>query len=63
MQATTVRFAGKDTPIKELIARCLAVNYLQFGFADGGEADLVAERLLGVLASLKCEIVQNLDQK
>lgn len=58
MQTTTVRFAGKDTPIKDLIARCIAVNYLQFGFADDGEAETVAGRLLDVLDSLGCEITQ-----
>lgn len=58
MNAMTVRFAGRDTPLKELIARCLAANYLQFGFADDGEADKVAERLLSVLDQLDCEIVQ-----
>lgn len=53
-----VRFAGKDVPIKDLIAQCLAANYLTFGFADDGEADRVAERLLIVLDQLGCEIVK-----
>ena len=54
-----VMFAGKETPIKDLIARCLAVNYLNLaGVADDGEADKVAERLLSVLDDLGCEIVK-----
>lgn len=36
----------------------LAANYSQFGFADDGEADKVADRLLAVLDQLGCEIVR-----
>ena len=34
---------------KELIAMTLAENYLGFGFADDGEADKVAARVIEVL--------------
>ncbi len=54
----TVTFAGREIEVKDLIAQCLAANYLQFGFADDGEADKVAERLLAVLDQLGCEIVK-----
>lgn len=54
----TVVFAGKEIEIKDLIAQCLAANYLQFGFADDGEADKVAERLLAVLDHLGCQITK-----
>lgn len=53
-----VRFAGDDIEIKDLIAQCLAANYLQFGFADDGEADRVARNLLKVLDDIGCEIVR-----
>lgn len=52
-----VKFAGEMVEVKDLIAQCLASNYLQFGFADDGEADRVAGRLLKVLDDLGCEIV------
>lgn len=61
MLTVTVKFAGKDTPIKELVARCLAANYQNFGFVDddnNSAAILVAERLLSVLDDLGCEIIQ-----
>ena len=54
----TVTFAGQEIEIKDVIAQCLAANYLQLGFADDGEADKVAERLLAVLDQLGCEIVK-----
>lgn len=54
----TVMFAGKEIEIKDLIAQCLAANYLQFGFADDGEADRTARNLLAVLDQLGCEIVK-----
>lgn len=63
MSAVTVKFAGKEISIKELIARCLASNYLQFGFADDGEADKVAENLLSVLDQLGCAIVRKSDSR
>jgi hypothetical protein len=53
-----VQFAGQSISVKDLIAQCLAANYLQFGFADGGEADKVAERLLRVLDDMGCEITR-----
>ena len=52
-----VTFAGRDMEVKELIARCLAENYLQFGFADDGEADKVAARIMTVLDDLGCKVV------
>jgi len=54
----TVTFAGREIEIKDLIAQCIAANYMQFGFADDGEADKVAQRLLSVLDDLGCEIVK-----
>jgi hypothetical protein len=53
-------FAGKEISQKDLIAQCLAANYLQFGFVDNGEADIVAARLLAVLSDLRFKIVQNI---
>jgi len=54
----TVTFAGREIEVKDLIAQCIAANYMQFGFADDGEADKVAQRLLSVLDDLGCEIVK-----
>ena len=53
-----VTFAGKQIEIKDLIARCLAANYLQYGFADDGEADKVAVQLMAALDDLGYEVVK-----
>lgn len=53
-----VLFAGAEIEVTDLIAQCLASNYLQFGFADDGEANTVASNLLAVLDQLGCEIVK-----
>lgn len=53
-----VTFAGEEVEIRDLIARCLEANYTGFGFADSGEAEKVANRLLSVLDQLGCEIVR-----
>jgi len=53
-----VQFGDRMIEIHDLIALLLATNYLQYGFADDGEADLVAKNLLDVLDQLGCEIVK-----
>ena len=42
---------------QELIAVTLAENYLMFGFADDGEADKVAARVVDVLRQFGWRIV------
>jgi hypothetical protein len=51
-------FAGKEISAKDLIAQILAANYLRFGFADDGEANIVAQRILDVLDDLGCAVVK-----
>ena len=53
-----VTFAGKEIEVKDLIAECIAANYTMFGFADDGEADKVAARVLDVLDDSGCKIVK-----
>lgn len=43
---------------QELIAATLAENYLMFGFADDGEADKVAGRVVEVLAAMGWKIAK-----
>jgi hypothetical protein len=54
----TVIFAGKEIEVKDLIAQCLVASYLQFGFADDGEADKAAGRILAVLDEVGCQITK-----
>jgi hypothetical protein len=53
-----VVFAGAEIELRDLIAQCLAANYMMAGFADDGDADRIAGRLLDVLDQLGCEIVK-----